>query len=103
MMEAGWPARRIAHKLGRSDCVEMRCWDQWVQEMSFTRRSRQTSSRENHHIVRNARVQSTTLSTAIQAPVAPSLGAPVSSRAIKRHLAEGLLPLMPTHRRLRSE
>ncbi|GFT59148.1 transposable element Tc1 transposase [Trichonephila clavipes] len=42
--------------------------------------------------------------------VAPSLGAPVSSRTIRRHLAEGhlgsrrplsVLPLTPTHRRLR--
>ncbi|GFU77558.1 transposable element Tcb1 transposase [Trichonephila clavipes] len=51
-------------------------------------------------------------STAIQAQVAPSLGAPASSRTIRRHLAEGhlgswralrVLPLTPTHRRLRLE
>ncbi|GFT89363.1 transposable element Tcb2 transposase [Trichonephila clavipes] len=46
----------------------------------------------------------------IQAQVAPSLGAPVSSRTIRRHLAEGYLEsrrplrvLTPTHRRLRLE
>ncbi|GFX25121.1 transposable element Tcb2 transposase [Trichonephila clavipes] len=38
MMEAGWSARRVAHQLGRSDCVVRRCWDQWIREMSFTRR-----------------------------------------------------------------
>ncbi|GFV85254.1 HTH_Tnp_Tc3_2 domain-containing protein [Trichonephila clavipes] len=73
-----------------------RCWDQWIREMSFTRRPglrrlRQTSCREDRHIVRNARVQLTASSAAIQAQIAPSLGAPVSSRIIRRHLAEGPL------------
>ncbi|GFV09515.1 transposable element Tcb2 transposase [Trichonephila clavipes] len=67
--------------------------------MSITRRPssgcpRQTSRREDRHIV------------------APSLRAPVSSRTIRRHLAEGhlgsrrplhVLPLTPTHRLLRLE
>ncbi|GFW09570.1 transposable element Tcb2 transposase [Trichonephila clavipes] len=48
------------------------CWDQWIREISFIRRPgsgrpRQTSHREDHHIVRNARVQSTASSAAIQA------------------------------------
>ncbi|GFW79094.1 transposable element Tcb2 transposase [Trichonephila clavipes] len=47
--------------------------------MPFTRRSglgrpRQTSRREDRHIVRNARVQTTASSAAIQTMVAPSLG-----------------------------
>ncbi|GFY26505.1 transposable element Tcb2 transposase [Trichonephila clavipes] len=72
MMEAGWSARRAARQLGRSDCVVRRCWDKWIREMSFTRRpgsgrSRQTSRREDRHIVRNACVQPTALSAAIQA------------------------------------
>ncbi|GFX49447.1 transposable element Tcb2 transposase [Trichonephila clavipes] len=71
-----------------------------------------TSHREDHHIVRNARLQPIASSAANQAHVAPSLGAPVSSRIIKRHLTEGnvgsrrplrVLPLTPTHRRLRLE
>ncbi|KFM57876.1 Transposable element Tcb1 transposase, partial [Stegodyphus mimosarum] len=91
-MEAGWSARQ----LGRSDCVVRRCWDQWTREMSCTRRPgsgrpRQTSRGEDRHIVRNARVQPTASSAAIQAQVAPSLGAPVPSRTIRRHLAEGQL------------
>ncbi|GFW93946.1 HTH_Tnp_Tc3_2 domain-containing protein [Trichonephila clavipes] len=61
--------------------------------MTFTRRPgsgrpRQTSRREDHHIVRNASVQPTTSPAAIQAQVAPSLGASVSSRTIRRCLAE---------------
>ncbi|GFX48838.1 transposable element Tcb2 transposase [Trichonephila clavipes] len=82
--------------------------------MSFTRRPgsgrpRQTSCREDRHIVRNARVQPTASSAAFQAQVAPSLEK-VSSRTIRRCLAEGhlgsrcplrVLPLTPTHRRLR--
>ncbi|GFX97315.1 transposable element Tcb2 transposase [Trichonephila clavipes] len=75
-------------------------------------RPRQTSHREDSHIVRNARVQPTASSAAIQAQVAPSLGAPVSLRTLRRCLTEGhlgsrrplrVLPLTPTHRRLRLE
>ncbi|GFW01956.1 HTH_Tnp_Tc3_2 domain-containing protein [Trichonephila clavipes] len=83
--------------------------------MSFTQRPdsgrpRQTSSRKDRPIVRNARVQPTASSATIQVQVAPSLGAPVSSRIIRRCLAEGqlgqrrplrVLPLTPTHRCLR--
>ncbi|GFY04156.1 HTH_Tnp_Tc3_2 domain-containing protein [Trichonephila clavipes] len=59
--------------------------------MSFIRRPgsgcpRQTSRREERCIVRNSRVQPTASSAAIQAQVAPSLGTPVSSRAIRRRL-----------------
>ncbi|GFW27909.1 transposable element Tcb2 transposase [Trichonephila clavipes] len=116
-MEAGWSARRIGPQLGHSDCVMRRCWDQWIQGRSLTRRSgsghpRQFSRREDCHIIRNARVQPTASSAAIQAPIAPSLVVAVSSRTIRRRLAEEhlrsrrsllVLPLTPTHRRLRLE
>ncbi|GFV83097.1 transposable element Tcb2 transposase [Trichonephila clavipes] len=87
MMEALWSARRVARQLGHCDCVARRCWDQWIREMSFTRRPgsrrpRQISLREDYHVVRNAILQPTILSAAIQAQVAPSLGTPVSSRTI---------------------
>ncbi|GFX81419.1 uncharacterized protein TNCV_142691 [Trichonephila clavipes] len=79
MMEVGWSARRVARQLGRSACVVRRCWDQWIREMPFTRRpgSRRpllTNHREDHHIVRNARVKPTASSATIQAQVAASLG-----------------------------
>ncbi|GFX90344.1 transposable element Tcb2 transposase [Trichonephila clavipes] len=113
IMEAGWSSRGLRC----SDCVVRRYWDQWIREMSFTRRPglgrpRQTSRREDRHIVRNARVQPNASSAAIQAQAASSLGAPVSSRTILRRLAEGhlgsryplrVLPLTPTHRCLRLE
>ncbi|GFT25076.1 transposable element Tcb2 transposase [Trichonephila clavipes] len=92
MMEAGWSVRRIARPLGHSDCV--------------------TNRREDRHIVRNAREQPTASLAALQAQVAPSLGAPVSFRTIRRCLDEGhlgsrcplrVLPLTPTHQRLRLE
>ncbi|GFT67644.1 uncharacterized protein TNCV_2361971 [Trichonephila clavipes] len=87
-MEAEWSARRVARQLGLSDCFVRRCWDQWIRKMSFTRRPgsgrpRQTSYREDHLIVRNARVQPTTSSCTIQAQVAPLIEAPVSSRTIE--------------------
>ncbi|GFW14276.1 transposable element Tcb2 transposase [Trichonephila clavipes] len=114
-MEAGWSARRVARQLGRSDCVVRSCWDQRIRDMSFTGRQgsgrpRLTSRREDCRIVRNALVQPTASSSTIQAYVAPSLGAPVSSRTLRRRLSEGhlgsrrplrVLPLTPTHRRLR--
>ncbi|GFS76289.1 transposable element Tcb2 transposase [Trichonephila clavipes] len=64
--------------------------------MSFTRRSgsgrpHQTSRREDRPIVRNASVQPTASSAAIQALVPLSLWAPVSSRTIRRRLTEGHL------------
>ncbi|GFV42648.1 transposable element Tcb2 transposase [Trichonephila clavipes] len=85
--------------------------------MSFTRRQgsgspRQTSRRENRHFVRNAREQPTASLATIQAQVAPSPEAPVSSRTIRRRLAERhlgsrhplrVLPLTPIHRHLRLE
>ncbi|GFW70065.1 transposable element Tcb2 transposase [Trichonephila clavipes] len=83
MMEAG-----VARQFGRSDCVVRRCWGQWTPDMSFTRRpgsgrTRQTSRREDSYIIRNARVQPTASSATIQAQIAPSLEAPVSSRTIR--------------------
>ncbi|GFU80762.1 transposable element Tcb2 transposase [Trichonephila clavipes] len=85
--------------------------------MPFTRRPglgrpRQISHREDRHFVRNVRVQPTASSAAIQAQVASSLGHPVSSRTIRRRLAEGhmgswrplrVLPLTSTHRHLHLE
>ncbi|GFU71756.1 transposable element Tcb2 transposase [Trichonephila clavipes] len=38
MVEAGGTARRVARQLGHSDCVVRWCWDQWMQDMSFTQR-----------------------------------------------------------------
>ncbi|GFW43258.1 HTH_Tnp_Tc3_2 domain-containing protein [Trichonephila clavipes] len=46
-------------------------------------------NRLDRHIVRNAHVQTTASSATIQAQVAPSLGDFVSSRTIRRRLAEG--------------
>ncbi|GFT82753.1 HTH_Tnp_Tc3_2 domain-containing protein [Trichonephila clavipes] len=51
----------------------------------------QTCRRKDRHVVRNARVQPTTLSAAVQAKVAHSLEVPVSSRTTRRRLAEGHL------------
>ncbi|GFW77621.1 transposable element Tcb2 transposase [Trichonephila clavipes] len=89
-------ASRVARQLSRCDCVVRRCWEQRIREKLFTRRlssgrPRQTSRREHRHIVKNAGAQPTASSAAIQAKVAPLLGAPVSSRTRGRRLAEGHL------------
>ncbi|GFU21379.1 transposable element Tcb2 transposase [Trichonephila clavipes] len=75
MIEAGWSTKRVACQLGRSDCAVRRCWDQWIREISFTRRPdsgcpRQTSRREDRYIVINARVPPIASSTTIQAQLA---------------------------------
>ncbi|GFV37593.1 uncharacterized protein TNCV_4982151 [Trichonephila clavipes] len=69
-------------------------------------RPRQTSHHKDRHIVRNACIQPTASTAAIQAQVESSLGAPTSSGIIRRHLTEGhlgswhplrVLPFTPTH------
>ncbi|GFY10506.1 transposable element Tcb2 transposase [Trichonephila clavipes] len=85
--------RRVARQFGQTDCVVRRCCDQWIREMSFTRRPdsgrpRQNSRREDNNIVRKAHVHPTAPSAAIQAQVAPSLAAPVCSRIIRKCLFE---------------
>ncbi|GFS59539.1 uncharacterized protein TNCV_3726311 [Trichonephila clavipes] len=80
-MEARYSARRVARHLDHFDCVVRRCWDRWIKEMSFTRRPgsgrpRQTSRREDWHIIR---ILPTASSAAIQAQVAPSLYAHIFS------------------------
>ncbi|GFW43170.1 transposable element Tcb2 transposase [Trichonephila clavipes] len=80
-----------------------------VKERSGSGCFRLTSHREDRYMVRNARIQPNASSAAVQAQLAPSLGAPVSSRTIRRCLVEEhlgsecplrMLPLTPTHRRL---
>ncbi|GFW18377.1 transposable element Tcb2 transposase [Trichonephila clavipes] len=80
IMEAGWSARRVARQLGLSHCVVRRCCN------CFIGRHPDTGSIFTR--------------------------ATVSSRTIRRRLAEGhlgsrcplrVLPLTPTHRRLRLE
>ncbi|GFU61045.1 hypothetical protein TNCV_4436751 [Trichonephila clavipes] len=50
--------------------------------LTYRRRLQQTSSQEALHIVRNARVQPTASSAAIQVHVSPSLRGPVTFRTI---------------------
>ncbi|GFT68879.1 HTH_Tnp_Tc3_2 domain-containing protein [Trichonephila clavipes] len=92
--------------VGTSGCE--RCH---LHERPATERLPQANRRE-HRNIRNARVQPTASSATIQAQVAPSLRAPVASRAIRRRLAEGhlglrralrMLPLTTTPRGFRLE
>ncbi|GFV33222.1 hypothetical protein TNCV_4635111 [Trichonephila clavipes] len=67
-------------------------------------------TRENRHIIRHARVEPTSLMTAVLTQAASSLQAPVSSRTISSCMVEGhliswwcplrLLPMISNHRRL---
>ncbi|GFS58956.1 transposable element Tcb2 transposase [Trichonephila clavipes] len=93
--------------------VKRRCWDQWIQEISFTRRPgsgrlRQTSHREDRHIVGKANCFISrppgTGSTFIRGPC---VFTKKRRRLVKGH--EGsrcslrVLPLTPTHQRLHLE
>ncbi|PRD21346.1 UNVERIFIED_CONTAM: hypothetical protein NCL1_51980 [Trichonephila clavipes] len=102
MMKAGWPAGQVARQLGHCDCVVSRCWDPQILDMSFSRRpgsgrSRQTSHREDRHIVRNVSVLTTASSLSTLAQVAPSLRAHASSRTKRMCLAEGHLGSRPPY------
>ncbi|GFY27032.1 transposable element Tcb2 transposase [Trichonephila clavipes] len=112
MREADCSRGQAPRQLGRYVCVVRRCWDQRIREKSFTRRpgsgrTCQNSHREDHHIVRNIRIQPTASSATIQTHLASLLGTHVSSRTIRWRLAEGhlgsrrqlrVLSLTPTHR-----
>ncbi|GFU78288.1 transposable element Tcb2 transposase [Trichonephila clavipes] len=96
MMEAGWSTRRVARQLGRcSDCVVKVLGPVDPRDVIYTKTRFRTSSTDQssrrplHYIVRNEIVQPTASSTSIQAQAAPSVGAPVSSRTIRRCLAKG--------------
>ncbi|GFV13360.1 uncharacterized protein TNCV_3615611 [Trichonephila clavipes] len=125
MMEAGWSAMRVARQLGRPDYFVRRCWDQWIRDMSFTRRPgsgcpRQTIRREDRHIVRNTHVQPTASSAAIRgtgstftrgpcvfsnhtkAPVRRHLGstAPITCAALDAHPSTPPFGVVPRTRKL---
>ncbi|GFW29918.1 uncharacterized protein TNCV_4999581 [Trichonephila clavipes] len=93
MIEAGWSSRRVARQLGHSDCVVKRCWDQWIQEMKFTRssdsgRPRKTSRREDLHTIEKC--TRTANCFVSRHPGTGNTFIP-SSRTIRRRLAEGYL------------
>ncbi|GFY19998.1 HTH_Tnp_Tc3_2 domain-containing protein [Trichonephila clavipes] len=97
-----------------SSCRSMKGGESWVVWNLGVQLGgpRQTIRRKDRRVVRNARLQPTALSSTIKAQIAPSLGTPKSSGNIRRRLAERhlgsphtlhVLPMTPTHRRLRLE
>ncbi|GFS59210.1 hypothetical protein TNCV_70621 [Trichonephila clavipes] len=66
MVEVGWPAWRVARqaftRLTGLTLTVRRCWDQWAEEASFTRRPgsvrpRQSSHQDDCNIIRHARAR----------------------------------------------
>ncbi|GFX83525.1 transposable element Tcb2 transposase [Trichonephila clavipes] len=107
MIVAEWSARRVSHQLGRCDCVERRCWDQWIREMPFTRRPGSSDLDRPPHRKKCTRTANCfivhhpgTGSTFIRGPC-------VFSRERDHDLRSWrplrVLPLTPTHRRLHLE
>ncbi|GFV93967.1 transposable element Tcb2 transposase [Trichonephila clavipes] len=101
-IEVGWSPRHDTLQFGRSDCVVRRCWDQWMREMSFTRkpcpgRSRQISHGENRHIVRNARVQPT---ASHWPPFRHRIATPIMCAALDSHLSMPPFGVVPRTRKL---
>ncbi|GFX66584.1 transposable element Tcb2 transposase [Trichonephila clavipes] len=102
--EVDWPIRHFPRQYEQLSQFE---WGRIIGVMEAGWSSR----RVPRHLGRSYCVP-TASSATIQTQVAPSLGAPVSSRTKRRHLAEGhlgsrrplrVLPLTPTHRRLHLE
>ncbi|GFV72060.1 hypothetical protein TNCV_2459931 [Trichonephila clavipes] len=86
MMEPELSARRVARQLCRSDYVLRRCWDQRIQEMSFTRRSQAQDTLERPV------VQKTTL----------SITAPITCAALDAHSSTPPFGVIPLTRKLDS-
>ncbi|GFV61223.1 transposable element Tcb2 transposase [Trichonephila clavipes] len=112
MMEAGCSGRRVSRELGLSDCVVRRYWDQWIREMSFTRRPGSGRPRQTSRHRKKCTRRANCFIGRHPVTGSFSLGAPVSFRTIRRRLAEEhlgsrcplrVLPFTPTHRRLRLE
>ncbi|GFX00740.1 transposable element Tcb1 transposase [Trichonephila clavipes] len=75
MIKAEWSARRVASQVCRSDLTIGGCWDQWTEETSFawrpdSGRPRQTSCREDRHIIQHAHEIPTASLIAVQTQVA---------------------------------
>ncbi|GFS91038.1 transposable element Tcb2 transposase [Trichonephila clavipes] len=118
VIEAEGSIRRVACQLDCLHCVVRRCWDQWILEVSFTRRPgtghpRQASREDPPHRKKCTRTANCFIG---RNPGTSSTfnrgGASVSSRTIRRRLAVGrlgtrrplhVLLLVPTRRRLRLE
>ncbi|GFS65673.1 transposable element Tcb2 transposase [Trichonephila clavipes] len=100
-METGWSSMRVARQLGLLDCVVRRCWDQWIRETRFRTPSKDQSSRIPPHMARDARVQPTASSAAIQAQPRESrfnLSSDDNRFRVWRHHGERLNPVFDLHR-----
>ncbi|GFT36326.1 transposable element Tcb1 transposase [Trichonephila clavipes] len=111
MKTAGWPTRRVAGQMERSECAVRNCWEQWTREGIYARKTgsgetRKTTRREDRRIVRQALVDPTVTRSTIRADV----GVAIVPQTISRHLAEAnlkskspfrALPLTPDHQQLR--
>ncbi|GFY01047.1 transposable element Tcb1 transposase [Trichonephila clavipes] len=105
---AGWPTRRVADQVDRSECAIRNCWEQWTREGAHARKTgsgatRKTTRREDRRIVRQALVDPTVTCSTIRADV----GVAIVKQTISRHLAEAnikskrpfrALPLTQEHR-----
>ncbi|GFX60597.1 transposable element Tcb1 transposase [Trichonephila clavipes] len=110
MKTAGWSTRRVAGRVGRSECSVRNCWEQWTREgtharKTWSRATRKTTRREDRRIVWQALVDPTVTRSTIRANV----GVAIVPQTISRHLAEAnlkskhpfrALPLTPEHRQL---
>ncbi|GFX08902.1 HTH_Tnp_Tc3_2 domain-containing protein [Trichonephila clavipes] len=108
---AGWPTRRVADQVDRSECAVRNCWEQWTRECTHARKTgsgatRKTTRRENRRIVWQALVDPTVTRSTIRADV----GVAIVPQKISRHLAEAnhkskrpfrALLLTPEHRQPR--
>ncbi|GFW61492.1 uncharacterized protein TNCV_347401 [Trichonephila clavipes] len=116
MMDAEWSARRVAGQLGRSDCVVRRCWGQWS-ERCHLREDQAQDALDRPVVEKTAQRKKCTRTANCFIGRQPGAGStftrtPVSSRTVRRRLAEGylgsrrplrVLYLTPTRRRLRLE
>ncbi|GFV19191.1 uncharacterized protein TNCV_3224091 [Trichonephila clavipes] len=74
MKTAGWSTRRVVGQVNHSECAVRNCWEQWTREGTHVRKigsgaTRNTTSREDRRIVRQALVDPTVTRSTIRADV----------------------------------
>ncbi|GFV63963.1 uncharacterized protein TNCV_385381 [Trichonephila clavipes] len=74
MKTAGWPTRRVAGQVDRSECAVRNCWEQWTREGTHARKTgsgatRKTMRREDRRIVQQELVDPPVTGSTIRADV----------------------------------
>ncbi|GFY11282.1 transposable element Tc1 transposase [Trichonephila clavipes] len=103
---AGWATRSVAGQVDRSEKAVRNCWEQWIREGTYARKTGSGATRKTMRIVRQALVDPTVTCL----PTRVDVGVAIVPQTISRHLAEAnlkskclfrALPITPEYQQLR--